>query len=189
MATEPLISLVSAVGTFLTFIVYYLGWRQSGAETRRMGRSGSRTPLFPCAINPRCDGMQAVQRVAVSKPNAQKSIQLRAAVPPKRKFVALSAIVAVSMALGGCSPFAGFVADHWPHWAGGMPEGVPPRPGAPGYDQFIAHGQDVTGAPKPADADTKAAPKSAEADAKAAPRSAPQPAPRRDGDGMNGGLY
>lgn len=34
-----------------------------------------------------------------------------------------------------------FVADHWPHWAGGLPDGVPPRPGAPGYAEFIAHGQ------------------------------------------------
>ena len=34
-----------------------------------------------------------------------------------------------------------FVADHWPHWAGGMPADVPPRLGAPGYEEFIAHGQ------------------------------------------------
>ena len=37
--------------------------------------------------------------------------------------------------------FSAYVADHWPHWAGGMPGDVPPRPGAPGYDEFIAHGQ------------------------------------------------
>jgi hypothetical protein len=29
----------------------------------------------------------------------------------------------------------------WPHWAGGEPAGVPPRPGQPGYEEFIAHGQ------------------------------------------------
>jgi hypothetical protein len=40
--------------------------------------------------------------------------------------------------LAGCG---GFVADHWPHWAGGMPADVPPRPGSPGYAEFIAHGQ------------------------------------------------
>jgi len=40
--------------------------------------------------------------------------------------------------LAGCG---GFVADHWPHWAGGMPADVPPRPGTPGYAEFIAHGQ------------------------------------------------
>ncbi|MGB6283844.1 MAG: hypothetical protein WBG18_05410 [Xanthobacteraceae bacterium] len=34
-----------------------------------------------------------------------------------------------------------FVADHWPHWAGGLPADVPPRPGTPGYEAFVAHGQ------------------------------------------------
>jgi hypothetical protein len=34
-----------------------------------------------------------------------------------------------------------FVADHWPHWAGGLPADVPPRPGTPGYAEFVAHGQ------------------------------------------------
>jgi len=43
--------------------------------------------------------------------------------------------------LASCSSFSGYVADHWPHWAGGMPADVPPRPGAPGYTDFIAHGQ------------------------------------------------
>ena len=43
--------------------------------------------------------------------------------------------------LASCSSFSGYVADHWPHWAGGMPADVPPRPGAPGYADFIAHGQ------------------------------------------------
>jgi hypothetical protein len=42
--------------------------------------------------------------------------------------------------LESCSGFPGYVSDHWPHWAGGMPSDVPPRPGAPGYDEFIAHG-------------------------------------------------
>jgi hypothetical protein len=39
------------------------------------------------------------------------------------------------------SQFADYVADHWPRWAGGMPEDVPPRPGTPGYNEFITHGQ------------------------------------------------
>jgi hypothetical protein len=50
-------------------------------------------------------------------------------------------LVCLSAMLGGCSPFAGFVADHWPHVAGGEPNGLPPRPGTPGYAAFIAHGQ------------------------------------------------
>lgn len=46
--------------------------------------------------------------------------------------------------LAGCGDL---IADHWPHFAGGEPNGLPPRPGAPGYQQFIAHGQDVQNAP------------------------------------------
>ncbi len=58
--------------------------------------------------------------------------------------------VCLSATLGGCSPFAGFVADHWPHLAGGEPNGVPPRPGTPGYAAFIAHGQSEQDAGSPA---------------------------------------
>jgi hypothetical protein len=60
----------------------------------------------------------------------------------------ISAVVLVCSAglLGSCggateSGVSGYVADHWPHWAGGMPADAPPRPGAPGYDEVIAHGQ------------------------------------------------
>jgi hypothetical protein len=55
--------------------------------------------------------------------------------------LALTALLGVALALGGCSSFAGFVSDTWPTWAGGMPKDVPPRPGAPGYEEFIAHQQ------------------------------------------------
>ena len=58
----------------------------------------------------------------------------------KRHFLTLAALC-FSLGLGACTQFSGNVADHWPHWAGGMPDDVPPRPGAPGYDEFIAHGQ------------------------------------------------
>jgi hypothetical protein len=47
-------------------------------------------------------------------------------------------LLGLGLNLASCG---GFVADHWPHWAGGMPADVPPRPGAPGYADFIAHGQ------------------------------------------------
>lgn len=55
-------------------------------------------------------------------------------------------LVCCSPLLASCgttneSGFSAFVADHWPHWAGGMPEDVPPRPGEPGYNHFIAHGE------------------------------------------------
>jgi len=55
--------------------------------------------------------------------------------------LALTALLGICLALGGCSSFAGFVSDTWPTWAGGMPKDVPPRPGAPGYEEFISHQQ------------------------------------------------
>jgi hypothetical protein len=64
----------------------------------------------------------------------------------KRLFAA-AIMVGAGAGLGSCAGtgsedgFSAYVADHWPHWAGGMPSDVPPRPGAPGYSQFIAHGQ------------------------------------------------
>ena len=58
----------------------------------------------------------------------------------KRLFT-LTAALCVCLTLGACSSFSGFVSDTWPTWAGGMPKDVPPRPGAPGYEEFIAHQQ------------------------------------------------
>jgi hypothetical protein len=57
----------------------------------------------------------------------------------------VGAVIALCLALGlgACSPFSGYVADNWPHWAGGEPTGLPPRPGTPGYPEYIAHGQPV----------------------------------------------
>jgi hypothetical protein len=49
----------------------------------------------------------------------------------------------LALGLGACSPFSGYVSDNWPHWAGGEPTGLPPRPGSPGYAEYIAHGQPV----------------------------------------------
>jgi hypothetical protein len=56
---------------------------------------------------------------------------------PRRLITAVT-LLGFGLNLAGCG---GFVADHWPHWAGGMPADVPPRPGSPGYAEFIAHGQ------------------------------------------------
>jgi hypothetical protein len=58
-----------------------------------------------------------------------------------RRLGAASVLLCLAAMLGACSPFAGYVADHVPHWAGGLPPDAPPRPGAPGYDDFIAHGE------------------------------------------------
>jgi hypothetical protein len=56
----------------------------------------------------------------------------------------------VGLALGSCTPFSGYVADHWPHFAGGEPDGLPPRPGDPGYNRFILHGQPAQSTVAPA---------------------------------------
>jgi hypothetical protein len=58
-----------------------------------------------------------------------------------RRRLAATAVLGVCLALGGCSSVAGFVTDSVPTWAGGMPKDVPPRPGAPGYEEFISHQQ------------------------------------------------
>jgi hypothetical protein len=63
-----------------------------------------------------------------------------------RRSILAAGLVCLCPLLGSCggtteSGVSGYVADHWPHWAGGMPADAPPRPGAPGYDEFIAHGQ------------------------------------------------
>jgi hypothetical protein len=55
-----------------------------------------------------------------------------------RRLITVATLLGFGLHLASCG---GFVADHWPHWAGGMPADVPPRPGAPGYAEFIAHGQ------------------------------------------------
>jgi hypothetical protein len=58
-----------------------------------------------------------------------------------KRHIVIAILLTLGPMLGSCSGFAGSVADNWPHWAGGMPADVPPRPGAPGYNEFIAHGQ------------------------------------------------
>ena len=55
-----------------------------------------------------------------------------------KRLVKAAIVLGLGLNLASCG---GFVADHWPHWAGGLPDGVPPRPGAPGYAEFTAHGQ------------------------------------------------
>jgi hypothetical protein len=99
----------------------------------------------------------------------------------KRLSVALMGL-GLGLALGSCGPVSGFTADHWPHWAGGLPGGVPPRPGTPGYDDYVAHRQADTEPAKPATSTTASVP------------AAPAPAavePQSDDDRpvTRGGLY
>ncbi len=58
-----------------------------------------------------------------------------------KRFAALVCALGLGLAVGACTSFSDLVSDHWPHIAGGEPNGVPPRPGDPGYNRFIAHGQ------------------------------------------------
>lgn len=120
-------------------------------------------------------------------------------------------VLFVCLALGACTSFSNTVSDNWPTWLGGMPKDVPPRPGAPGYEEFLVHqqGKDTTAttaaAPaqpaQAAGAQTPPAAAPGQAAAPQAPRavtpgqSAGAPAPpainRSPGDqaAVQGGLY
>jgi hypothetical protein len=87
----------------------------------------------------------------------------------KRLSVALMGL-GLGLALGSCGPVSGFTADHWPHWAGGLPGGVPPRPGTPGYDDYVAHRQAETEPAKPAAVSAKTNVPAASAPAAAEPK-------------------
>jgi len=94
-------------------------------------------------------------------------------------------VLGLGLLLGSCGPVAGFTADHWPHWAGGLPEGTPPRPGTPGYADYVAHRQAETEPGKPA-----AAGAAANAPAAAAPApAAAEPQSDDDRPVRRGGLY
>jgi hypothetical protein len=122
-----------------------------------------------------------------------------------RRLLAPAIVLLLCLGLGACASFSGFVSDNWPTWAGGMPKDVPPRPGAPGYEEFIAHQQQsqVGGPPPPAAAPpppgsapgtaTAAAPGPvAVAPSQRPPLMQPAPAAQRPADDrgvVNGGLY
>lgn len=106
-----------------------------------------------------------------------------------KQLIVLFMAFSLTALLGSCSPFAGFVADHWPHWAGGLPSDAPPRPGAPGYGDFIAHGEAAKDAPPVPAADTKARTPMTPAQGGSAQAAAPvAPAPNDPTVGQ-GGLY
>lgn len=64
-----------------------------------------------------------------------------------QRFFAPTIVLLIGLALGSCASFSATVSDHWPTWAGGMPKDVPPRPGTPGYDEFLVHQQGKDAAP------------------------------------------
>jgi hypothetical protein len=92
----------------------------------------------------RGDGL-LTQLVGMDK-SCQADWRVTARAPFARRVTPL-AVILLALALASCSSFSGYVSDHWPTWAGGMPKDVPPRPGQPGYDEFIAHGQGAQGQP------------------------------------------
>ena len=48
----------------------------------------------------------------------------------------MSAALLAGLLVGACSSSSHFIADNLPVWAGGLPEGTPPRPGDPGYEGY-----------------------------------------------------
>jgi hypothetical protein len=94
-----------------------------------------------------------------------------------KRALTLAATLLLCVALGACTSFSSAVSDAWPTWAGGMPKDVPPRPGAPGYDEFLAHqAQHDAAAAAPGTTSAVAAPGAAPgATAAAAPRAYPAP--------------
>ena len=59
-----------------------------------------------------------------------------------RNSISISLLVAAALLLSGCgainSSLSGTVADSIPHWAGGLPLDVPPRPSDPKYADYLA---------------------------------------------------
>jgi hypothetical protein len=71
-----------------------------------------------------------------------------------RNSISISMIIAAAVSLSGCgainSSLSATVADSIPHWAGGLPPDVPPRPSDPKYADYLAKlkGKAVVDAPK-----------------------------------------
>jgi hypothetical protein len=106
----------------------------------------------------------------------------------KRACAAIFALV-LCMPLGSCTSFSGVVSDAWPTWLGGMPKDVPPRPGAPGYEEFLAQqqGKAAPAAVPAANGNTQpAAPVAPAAGAQPPPFANPPPS---DQGVVHGGLY
>jgi hypothetical protein len=106
--------------------------------------------------------------------------------------LAATLIISVGLAVGACAPFANTVSDYWPTWAGGMPRDVPPRPGAPGYDEFLLRqqGKDVTPPAGPSgSAEAQVAPSATPVGTASAQAAVPASPPRNDQAAVQGGLY
>jgi hypothetical protein len=99
-------------------------------------------------------------------------------------------LVLICLFLGSCGSFSGYVSDHWPTWAGGMPKDVPPRPGAPGYDEFMAHQQGRDAAMTSPPADTNSQPTAVVSSPnKVSGQAPPVNQPRNNSSVVQSGLY
>jgi hypothetical protein len=73
--------------------------------------------------------------------------------------LALIGLALATCSLGGCGTINGYLAngmgDYVPHWAGGLPPDVPPRPGTAKYEEFMRDRERkrLEGAPPKEDAD------------------------------------
>jgi hypothetical protein len=61
--------------------------------------------------------------------------------PVFRRVSAVIFLALMAPGLGGCGSISSFVAggmgDLIPAWAGGLPADAPPRPGTPGYEEYV----------------------------------------------------
>jgi len=61
--------------------------------------------------------------------------------PVPRRVPALIGLLLMASSLGGCGSISSFLAggmgDLIPAWAGGLPANAPPRPGTPGYEEYV----------------------------------------------------
>ena len=53
------------------------------------------------------------------------------------RIVGLIGVIMGGLVLASCSSTGNVVADNLPEWAGGLPQGTPPRRGEPGYEAYL----------------------------------------------------
>jgi hypothetical protein len=72
----------------------------------------------------------------------------------------IAALVLAGAMLGGCSSInermGPVVGDNLPHWAGGLPNDVPPRKGTPEYDAYAREQERKRLEPAPTNANASA---------------------------------
>jgi hypothetical protein len=108
--------------------------------------------------------------IAIGRNDEQHSVRNRSPNGSRRN-VAMSMLIkklgvglmllSLGLILGSCSSVSAVVSDYYPHWAGGEPKDTPPRPGEPGYAEFIAHKSPDNNAANPTNSADKTNPQAA----------------------------